>query len=978
MKQLVARFVVAAGVAGVLAFSVGVPVLAQYGPMAYDGPFSWLSDDRVNQGFRWFESPRRGWATSGDPWSALTSFPERIWEFPVSGAPPNDSCYLVPFVELDPDEGPFGLQVNQYLVEWWEGTTYLSNPSKPAGWSQAKFGFFDFDPRADRPAVGGNGLPAGFVGQSTGEAGACSAKLLAQARGSGIPWAGAQEDSGGTGPCMAWPDMYRLRANIESRCEPDLSYPDIEGYTLRFYEIWDFWSEPIELPDGVPVPLLFPSDYPMGDDGALGRVWLRRADVGLDHWMNVGEGPYAADFPSSAVFSSGPASGGGGGRDYSQDHEWRLDASLSAEQRRASARNALKTYNADGEVIADNVVIRDGINETVDCLSFDYVSPDSGRDIEWGCDRVNSDGLAGSSLQEGGERYSDVGAASPAEVEAMLTEATVPGAVGNRRPEPPGSNFWLEYDTWSMSCHAGFYSEVDLPLLAYEKILEHDERFNLAWEEYLWLRDQWFLGLVERDEVEAFYAYVSELRGMLEGWEVILFYRDIVHGELLAAVRDAGYVYGGAGAELGVDFEGTGCELQLASIQPFRPQGGGGVDVAPPNSGLLTAAMALRSWKDMATTDRFTDQQQEEEGLPHYIGGSSVSVMTTAASHYVRDNSMRSDSEFPTGPTHWDGLDVTESPTIFITMSCGKPQENVFAPEVTRFPSYGYWNSAGEWVQFLDDTDERRQGRSVGGAAAFDADTFASTTHCADESAFGAGDCYASDEMRQRIEAYNPGGARTWTERALETHREEVDAGVDLGMYKYDRMNYFDRSVRAPLHSRLLVPESSGDVDGAGELIEHANRGFPGEIGEPSSYAVQMIEAAHGLLLAYNTSLTGFGNLDHLSSSLPQWFSIRDYYWGVAPGTAVNGPPGTIAEADMEHMTRSGPARLSSAMGYARGGGVGSCTLCSENGCDDTVIEEFVGERFTSSVTQGTAVCLIGPTPLPPPVHSCPTVGNTR
>ena len=80
----------------------------------------------------------------------------------------------------------------------------------------------------------------------------------------------------------------------------------------------------------------------------------------------------------------------------------------------------------------------------------------------------------------------------------------------------------------------------------------------------------------------------------------------------------------------------------------------------------------------------------------------------------------------------------------------------------------------------------------------------------------------------------------------------------------------------------------------------------------------------------------------------------------------------------MEYMTRSGPVRLSAAMGYAGGAGVGSCTVCSENGCDDTVVEEFVGERFTSSVTQGTAVCLIGPTPIPPPVHSCPTVSNTR
>ena len=580
MKQFVCRFVVAAGVAGVLCLAAGAPVLAQYGPMAYDGPFYWLSHDREYQGFRWYEPPLRGWSDSGDPWSAMTSFPERIWEFPVGGAPPNDPCYEFPFAQPpDPNYGPFGLQVNQYLAEWWEGTTYFSHPNKPAGWTEAKFGFFDFDPRGDRAQVAGNGLPAGFVGQSTGEAGACAAKLMAAARGSGDPWESAQQDVPSGEPCMAWPDTYVVRMNLETRCEPDLSVRDIEGYTLRFYDIFDRWTAPILLPDGVAVPLLFPSDYPAGDAGALGRIWLRRADVGLKQWVNNGDGPYAADFPASSVFA-GAAGGGGLGAvaslrpEYLELHQWRLDPSLTADDRRASPRNVLKTYDADGNVVDDFITIHDLMRGTTECVSLDLASYETTQDIAWRCGAVTSPGLAYNSLQASGTRYSDVGAASPAEVAAILTTATVPGAVGNRQPEPPGGNFWFEFDTFNIRCHAGFYSEVDLPLLAAETVVEHEEAFALAWEEFRRVSDLYRFGLATDAEYDAAYAHAREVRGMLEGWRVIHAYRDIVHGELLAAVRAAGYEYAGGGSGLAVDFDGGGCDAEMVTVQPLRRIGG--------------------------------------------------------------------------------------------------------------------------------------------------------------------------------------------------------------------------------------------------------------------------------------------------------------------------------------------------------------------------------------------------------------------
>lgn len=979
MKPLVARSVLAVGVAAVLALAAGVPVLAQYGPMAYDGPFYWLSDNRAFEGFRWFPAPRRGWSESGAPWSAATSFPPRLWEFQVAGAPPNDPCYQVPFRWLDPNGGPFGLQVNQYLGEWWEGTTYLSHPNPPSGWIEDMFGYFDFDPRADRAQVGDNGLPAGFVGQVDGTRGACAAKIMAMMRGSGDPWIPHNTDDPSGEPCMAWPDIYVVRMNLEPRCEPDLSLPD--AYTALFYSYFDPWPYPL-LPDGQAVPVLFPDDYPAGDSGALGRLWVRRADVGMKQWVNNGAGPYAANFPASVVFEGAggggdPAVVGGARPDYLDYHEWRLDPSLSAADRRASPRNVLKTVDSSGNVVADFVTIRDQMTGVDDCLALDLASYESTLDIDWRCDRVNSFGLARRSLQTE-ERYSDVGAASPAEVAAMLTSATVPGAVGNRQPEPPGGNFWLEYDDFNIRCHGGFYSAWDLPAMAQASVLAWERYFATVWADYLAVQADYDAGRASWDERDAAYALAWEVRGMWEGWVVIHAYRVDVHPEMLMAVINAGYQPGGSGAAafLEVDFDGGGCAGQQVSLQPFR-RVGGNTDVAPPNAGAITDEMALTSWSELGGSDRFTAAQQDA-GLRHYTDRSKVRVQVGAASHYVRDNSMRAGSDFPVGPTHWNGVDVDVSPNFFMPLACGKPQENVFAPDVVNMPAVGFWNAAGEWEQILDADDPRRRGLTVDGGEAFDRRTFASYTECAD-SAFGGGDCYASDEMKDRVEAYNPGGVQTLTARALAEHRDAVDSGVDQGVYIADRLQNFDPDGHREALFSVNETVSSGDLDSSGELIVHDEVDmYAGEIGEPTSYAVQTLTAPHTLLYAYNPDRTGLDNLDHLSNWTRHEFAFREYYWGVAPGTASHAPPGTIAETDREWMTRSGPVRLSAAMGYARGAGVGSCTVCSENGCDDSVVEEFVGERFTSSVTLGTAVCLVGPTPLPRPAHSCPTVANTR
>ena len=308
----------------------------------------------------------------------------------------------------------------------------------------------------------------------------------------------------------------------------------------------------------------------------------------------------------SAVFEG--AGGGGLGAigsarpDYLEYHAWRLNSD-TAPERRAGPRNVLKTYDREGNVLYDHVVIHDTMNTDLsdhdhddhrvvsssdDCLSLNLASYEAGgaERIDWdlGCSRPNSSAVAGKSLQ-GGRRSSDVGAADPAEVEVVLTEATIGGAVGNRQPEAPGGNFWLELDTFNIRCHGGFYSEVDLPLLAAETIDAYEVEYDWAWREYLRVSDLYAIGLATEDERAERYLYASDIRGMLEGWRVIHAYRELVHGELLEAVRTAGYVYAGGGGGLAVDFDGVGCEAVLVTLQPFRRQSGGGVDVAPPNAG---------------------------------------------------------------------------------------------------------------------------------------------------------------------------------------------------------------------------------------------------------------------------------------------------------------------------------------------------------------------------------------------------------
>ena len=989
MSRSLLRFGLAVGLAALLGGVAGVPLSAQYGPMPYQGAFFWLDANRANQGYRWFPAPRRGWVGAGDGWSAATSFPPRIWEYQVGGAPPNDACWVVPFAVGGSyaDRGPFGLQVNQYLAEWWEGTTYLSNPGRPAGWNAQKFGWFDFaNTRTDRLLVGPDGLPQGFPGDvDNGDAGACVGNLLARQRGAGLPWEASQRDDPGTGePCMAIPQVYRVRMNLEIRCEPDLSLRD--DYTTRFYPIFDAWPFPA-LPDGAIVPVIFPPDYPAGDSGALGRVWVRRVDTGLERWVNAGNGPYAANFPAGSVFQGAGGSPWGAVAanrpEYLQHHQWRLDASITSAARRASDRNMLKSYDHDGNVISDSIVIRDLMTGVDDCLSLNIASYEQPGDITWPCGRVNSPGVARTTLQTPG-RTVDVGASDPNEVAAAVVAATFPGAVGNRQPAPAGGNFWFEMDTFALRCQAGAYQQRDLRSQAAAAVAAQDALFNQEWARYLDLRQRAFFDPTLNFARDAAYNAASTALGAREGWAAILAYRNQVHPEMHAAFAGAGYLQAGGSAQLPVFFDGASaaCDALWVPLQPFGALVGN-YDVAPPNAAGLTADMRLRSFTEVPNSERFTDQQQAA-GLPHYLSSSAVPLTVGPASHYVRD-SLRAGVDFPVGPTHWNADDVDVSPSVHIPFACGgAPRRDLFLPDVVNVPTYGYRDSAGAWQQILNPADPRRQGLDASGRRAFDPRTLASYTECSDP-AFGGGDCYASAELEQRVEAYAPGGASTLTGRALADHRAALSAGHvnGRGTYRAERLRGYDPTDRlaATRTFDTYKRESGGDLDASGQLIQLDASGMPTGTGDPTSYAVTATVSDYQFDYQFDVFggvSTGFADLDYLSNATRHQFLFVTDYWGVAPGTASHAPPSVIQQADMETMTRTGPVRLSAAMGYARGAGLGSCTVCSENGCAPGVVEEFPDERFTSSVTQGTLVCLIGPVPLPRPAYSCPTVSNTR
>ena len=110
--------------------------------------------------------------------------------------------------------------------------------------------------------------------------------------------------------------------------------------------------------------------------------------------------------------------------EYLEYHRHRYTG--TRQERRASPRNNVVTFDAAGNRTDQFIMVQDLMTGQEDCVAYEtsnYESPVAEDD--WICGRVNASGLALNSMQEGSQRYLDVGMVDPA---GINTEAAhLPG-----------------------------------------------------------------------------------------------------------------------------------------------------------------------------------------------------------------------------------------------------------------------------------------------------------------------------------------------------------------------------------------------------------------------------------------------------------------------------------------------------------------------------------------------------------------------
>lgn len=468
-----------------------VPVGAQ-APRFLGGPLFFMSEPGHSRsavpGGMWTVTQLRA-----DPdWGAATSFPERVWERQVSGAPPNDACFGEGDVAVtDLDTGPYGLETVQYLADWWEGQVYWHNVAAhgaPAGWDYLDFGLFSFDFQhsSGRALVDPNGV----VGSLPGNPGACVGNYLSRQRGDSAPWETRQRHRDG-GPCYSEQHIFRLRFNTELRCEPDLAVQDsLDPFTARFWDAFraaQVGPQPL-LPDGSVGATWFPNTY-------VGHyAWFRRVDSGFHKWIYAAEAP-GATAPLSAVFTATAVPGGptasiarslGAPLDYYDHHAWRFagltdPAGVDPGVVRANERNALVTLDALGAVAdPEQLVLFDSFDGTTDCLSFSGLPPGSERSVSWPCLRPNSELPAVNSLQAG-RRVVDLGALDYPDLQSRGLPAVSLLTVADASRQPAPAHAWLEWRDWALECTWFDVAVLDLVDAARRAVDSHDFSFWHYW-----------------------------------------------------------------------------------------------------------------------------------------------------------------------------------------------------------------------------------------------------------------------------------------------------------------------------------------------------------------------------------------------------------------------------------------------------------------------------------------------------------------
>ncbi len=980
------RVVFALWLAGVFAVGGGTVVDAQRPP--FEGALFWMASPAGHSGDLWLPPPVRGWneIIAGDPWAQGTSFPtDRIWESSLAGMPPNDSCFPDGVDAVtDPDVGPYGLQTTQYFGDWWEGNVYVHHPVPPPGWSEPEYGGFYFQVRPpqnghSRLAVApSNGAPEQMVGSP----GACVGGNLALQRGEQDGGAWMPHSLPGTSlPCYSQSQLFRFRLNTELRCEPDLAdgpgargdpgRPGTDPYTSLFWDIFD--QRALSLPlflDGTPGLIAFPYTY------AGPYPLFRRVDVGFSKLFDDGSDSTGLAFPptpvaAAGVFNVSAGSSALGARDdytaATNPIHWVLGPLADV---RSHVRNGLRAYDPVTGTSTDFVNIFDGFRDETDCLFFTAVTQTAlvTNDMDSPCPTPDKSRMTAHVSLEAGDRVPDVGVINPAALPGPAP--TVNEAHPRAQPFPSGS-FWMDWTNRTLRCterHAmldPFYLENAEAL-----IQAHQVNLDYWWDLYLNI-DRSDFGPPE-DFVDAqnyYYTQAQQEFAAREGWRAIFEYRegvvDLLEAAFAAAVPEPYVVVQRRDTSvllIGSPFPAS-CEAPSFTLQPDRMTQGSINGPAwdgrarPP---LLPSGAYPGQTTELRTLESVAAGMLSGTQTPEHYRGDEITVWRAGISR----NTVGSDP-YPEGPSHGakpGDLDILDSGSSYVSFSCGSPEADVFAPDVTHITPTFTSVTPGQTI-YTPRGEVTYQGPALD--APFEADALGNTCYRPDGT-----DCYGAPALAELTARYPGTRAAAALAAAVALGLPAGTAAGDelLGPFEHGHTPFRHRPTGR--HSGSFVRETSGDLDADGNLLfldqPSGRANLPGQAYRvPTAYAVQPLRFFfNGGFSLYLR--TGLRDLDHrvLGGTGPGWAFKQTRFFGAAPGTHLAGP---VRHPDVENMTGYGPVRYSGAMEAAKTGRVGTCTLCSEKGCDPSVLEDFPGERFTSRVTTaGRLVCLIQPGQTPP------------
>ena len=627
----------------VLVVSFGPTVDAQFGrglldpPRPYVGPLFWEELQSSTPGARWIRPPRRAHRLGGD---GFTSFPDRVWSLPLVGAPPNDSCHARgERLTTNPYAGPYGIQVVQYIGDWWRGLVYRPHVTDLGPLTEMFFGYFDFAPRAGRSAVSSGGVPRAFAG------GACVARALALLHGSVEEgsWSSATKDIPTGRDCLATSHFVVLRLNTELRCEPDLSDPDDEAFTRAFWDFFDSRTSPTG-------PVIFPSDYEAGTE------WLRRVEVGffgLDGGSEGSGGSFAVSGFDSPAYPTG-------GAPLPSYREFHPDAfGLSAE---ADLRNPLQATDLSGAPTGEPMRLFDGRAGVEDCLEWNTARPGERFEHDWRCDRENSAMASNENLEDGARRALEAGPATP--MDMTEAEATLPLAHPRMHPfPPPAGAVWTEWNRSMLRCRWNHALLAPLPEQARDRRDFWRGVFVLSVSQVPTAVPSPIRHLFEaymRDDPDpAVTDMVTWAHGHWQGWEALLAYREATQAAAIAGLENAGYAVQ-VGSELYLGDEDTGC------VSDFMPS----LQVGPAAPGQTTGALWQR-FKAFGVPSETPEYWATDGRIMHMRGTVSPRNLASAVGGRLPGGSAVAD--------------IMSGPTAYREFSCGTAVEHLFAPDISVF-----------------------------------------------------------------------------------------------------------------------------------------------------------------------------------------------------------------------------------------------------------------------------------------------------